>query len=104
VIRQRKCRHEVVQQWFRWFGKWLDHRPRLCGWERVGCDAETCIDCGAWLSLGPSTDTPATTLELKLAAHIADICQLWEPEDQDELIERYVDGFSSQPITHLEGE
>jgi hypothetical protein len=54
MTRARRCRHEVVQQWWRWFGKWIDHRPRLSD---SPPDAESCLDCGHWLSLGPSNDT-----------------------------------------------
>ena len=39
-----------------------------------------CIDCGAWLSLGPSNDdSPLVQLEIRLAELLADNAQLWEP-------------------------
>jgi hypothetical protein len=63
-----------------------------------------CNQCGDAVPLGEAKDTADTSIDLKLAAHISEVCQLWEPKDQDELIDRYVDGFSSQPVTHLDDE
>lgn len=52
-----------------------------------------CCDCGEWLSLGPAVvrDEYQTQIELLIAEHIADICQLWEPKDQDEKIEEMLE-------------
>jgi hypothetical protein len=57
-----------------------------------------CLDCGDWLPLGESNDSPPEVqIEIALAACIGDTCILWEPgRDRDELIERYIEGFSSQ--------
>jgi hypothetical protein len=58
-----------------------------------------CSQCGYLFSLGPANDSPAVQVEIKLAACIADTCQLWEPgADRTEVIERYVEGFASQEI------
>ncbi len=58
-----------------------------------------CARCGELIDPEPSNDdSDAVRHEIKLAACIADVCQLWEPRHQNELTQRYVDGFSSQPI------
>lgn len=64
-------------------------------------DVEFCLVCDAYLPLEPSNDsTAAVRHEIKLAAHIADVCRLWEPgREQTELIGRYVEGFASHDTT-----
>jgi hypothetical protein len=45
---------------------------------------------------------PDVQHEIKLAACIADACQLWESgADRNEIIERYVEGFASQPLSRM---
>lgn len=44
----------------------------------IRADINRCYTCGAWLSLGPSSDRiPAD--EMKLAKAIAETCRFWEP-------------------------
>lgn len=63
-----ECKHENVQLWWRWYGRWIDFRPRLCNDEH---DRLTCADCGFDLSLGPSDETdPRVAIEIR-AAEIA---------------------------------
>lgn len=65
-----RCRHNVVQLYWRWFGTWVDHRPRFAPAEH---DAAVCNSCGAWLSLGESSDTPDALVELRAAEIAADL-------------------------------
>lgn len=95
-----KCKHENVT------GRaWSESYPRwYCEFASTSndpiADALICDDCSAWLSLGPSNDTDErVAVEIKLAAHIQEVCILWEPKDQNELIGWYVDGFASQAIS-----
>lgn len=67
-----RCTHENADhlQPGEWFN--LDDVPQHV----VTCEQFRCIDCGAWLSLGPSNDRiPAR--EKRLAAGIAGIVILW---------------------------
>lgn len=55
----------------------------------AACEQLRCLDCGAWLSLGPSNDEPdEVRVEIRaaglLACHAADdrICQCFEPRNQ----------------------
>lgn len=96
----RGCKHTgsgvMHHGWHAQDGYWYE-APYLT---RYQADAAICLDCGAWLSLGPSNDR-GVEHEIKLAAHIQEVCVLWEPKDQGELIGRYIDGFASQ-ATHKE--
>lgn len=60
----RRCKHENADH----LAPDYDTRG-LTGWAR--CEQLRCIDCGAWLSLGPSNDEPeAVRIEIR-AAEIA---------------------------------
>ena len=55
-----------------------------------------CLDCGAWLSLGPSRDS-IPRCEHLLAAALATIHRLWEPgESRDEAIAIAVDDCAGE--------
>ena len=68
-------------------------------------ECNVCRVCGEWISLGPANDSPpAVQREIALAACIADVCQLWEPgRDRTEQVDRFVEGFASQPLTTTGG-
>lgn len=59
--REKQCKHENqhIQSWL------VDGAP----W-RVNRTVRLCLDCNAWLPLGPARDTPQTAVELR-AAEIA---------------------------------
>lgn len=44
--------------------------------EPVAFEQFRCLDCGAWLSLGPASDTPAALVELRAAEIAADHADL----------------------------
>lgn len=53
--------------------------PVSSGWSPVAFEQFRCVDCGAWLSLGPATDTYDVLVEIQLAARLAEVYTLWEP-------------------------
>jgi hypothetical protein len=64
-----RCKHNTVNLRWMWFGKLLDHRPRMCNDEHA---AEVCDDCGHWLSLGPAKDeSEAVRIEIAAATYAA---------------------------------
>jgi hypothetical protein len=81
-----KCKHDDVcvsysrgrQDTF----KWVDGRPSM-EFEYVK-ECRICNDCGTWLSLGPSNDTPEVCVEIRAAQIVAD---------------RETNGVESPPIT-----
>ena len=55
-----------------------------------------CIDCGAWLSLGPSTPPPR--IELQLAEWLADVHRLWAPSrERTKIINNGVAAYARKP-------
>lgn len=74
-----RCRHENADHLKA--GMWfidMDGEPI----SDVLCEQFRCMDCHAWLSLGPATPPPRR--ELQLAEWIADLCRLWEPGKERE--------------------
>ena len=67
------CKHQVIQLQWRWFGRWLDFRPRFVDGPP---DAEVCTLCGEWLSLGPANDESADVAIEMRAAELADECRM----------------------------
>jgi hypothetical protein len=68
----RRCKHPEVQQYWRWFGTWIDHLPRVQSLFRLfeGPDAEVCTVCGAWLPMGPANNKdPRVKQEIRVARH-----------------------------------
>ena len=72
-----RCKHENA-----------DHLRAGEGWALMDgtampdalCEQFRCLDCGAWLSMGPSDDEPeAVKVEIVLADRLADLHMLWEP-------------------------
>lgn len=67
----RACRHSRVdglawsKAYPRWYARFKARRKDTLA------EALVCIDCGAWLSLGPSNDTPAAMVELEAARLVA---------------------------------
>ncbi len=99
--RLKQCKHENADHLKR--GDLLEVDGAVIDVAR--CEQFRCVDCAAWLPLGQSNDAPEEVRrEIALATCIADWCQVWETgPDRDEVIERYIDGFVSQPIaTHDE--
>lgn len=58
--------------------------------------------CGELQSISPSNDS-SVGHEISLAACLQDACLLWEGKERKEIVERYVEGFASQPCAALEG-
>jgi hypothetical protein len=86
--RRRTCKHPKRHRLF--IHRWCDVLGAPHCWTQWWCAL-----CDEWLPLGPSNDRVPRD-ELALAEHIGDVCMLWEPRDQDALINRYVEGFASQ--------
>jgi hypothetical protein len=61
--------------------------PDWCVQVYAECEQFRCIDCGAWLSLGPDTDEDMYR-EVELGEFLRDIHLLWEPgATRNEMIE-----------------
>lgn len=69
-----KCKHETTHRMWWHLGRWVnwvDASARKLEWWAFG--ARHCVDCGVWLPLGPSNDTPREVqIEIRAAALVAD--------------------------------
>lgn len=74
-----RCRHDNVEAraWSITSRRWYDRFPS-CRYADLE-DALVCLDCGAWLSLGPANDEPeAVQIEIRAAELAAE----WDPDGE----------------------
>jgi hypothetical protein len=70
--RLKRCKHKRTYRRWRWYGRWISWSAAVgqrLPWEAF--DLRVCADCGSWLSLGPSNDTPPEVQQEIRAADIA---------------------------------
>src|SRR5688572_26286167 len=84
-----KCKHENADHLKP--GEVYAPYGRMLGFTRVTVEQFRCIDCGAWLSLGPANDRPPHVQhEIALASALADAHCTWRPSDMDEWVEGFI--------------
>lgn len=90
-----ECKHEFTSTTY--IDVWVQDASG--SWYARDAEMLTCLDCGAWLSLGPANDTPDALVELRAA----EIAAAWADDPasiERTLLDEHV-GFCEYKCHHL---